>query len=80
MVGGANKGGGHGRRSGGHKARSVGAAAGGNPNGAILNDNDEVLQRKQRFKAWEKGYRDQHLKPNAWTDMYAKSAPLKGGS
>jgi hypothetical protein len=75
MVGGASKGGG--KRS--NKARSVGAAASSHPNGAILNDNDGKLQRRQRFKAWEKGYRDAHLKPNAWTAMYDKSpAPPKG--
>ena len=67
-------------KGGGNKARSVGAAAGGHPNGAILNDGDAKLQRKQRFKAWAEGYRDKKLKPNAWTAMYDKPAPLKGGS
>lgn len=65
--------------SGGGKGRSVGAAAaGGHPNGAILNDNDGKRQRRQRFKAWEQGYRDAKLKSNAWTDMYKSPAPLKG--
>ena len=63
-------------------ARSLGAAAGGgHPSGAILDDSDELLQQKQRFKAWSEGYRSKKkLKPNAWTAMYSKSpSPPKGG-
>lgn len=69
--------------SGGGKGRSVGAAAGGggHPNGAILNDGDGKRQRRKRFEAWAEGYRDQKLKPNAWTDMYKECPhPIKGGS
>jgi len=68
-----------GRSSGGDRSggrRSVGAAAGGGgkPNGAILDDTAEVLlQQKQRFKAWAKGYRDKKLKENAWTKMYSQA-------
>ena len=65
---GSNRGG-HGKSSG--KARSVGAAAAsGNPNGAILNDNDVEIQQQQRFKAWAKGYRDAKLKPNKFESLY----------
>ena len=62
-------------------ARSLGAAAGGGkPSGAILDDTAEVLlQQKQRFKAWAKGYRETKLKENAWTKMYKSSpSPIKG--
>lgn len=67
---GASKGGSRGK---GSKARSLGAAAASpKPSGAILDDNDEKLQAKQRFKAWAKGYREQHLKPDMWM-KYDKS-------
>ena len=63
-------------------ARSLGAAAGSSkPNGAILDDTAEVLlQRKQRFTAWAKGYREVKLKPNPQLEMiYDKSpSPMKG--
>ena len=61
-----------GSSKGGGKARSVGAAAkSGNPSGAILDDTAEVLlQQKQRFKAWAKGYRDVKLKPNKHESLY----------
>lgn len=61
--------------------RSVGAAGGGMPNGAILDDTAQILlQRRQRFDAWKKGYRQEHLKPNADLDMwYSKMAgPIMG--
>ena len=56
----------------GSKARSVGAAASKpGPSGAILDDTAEVLlQQKQRFKAWAKGYRDVKLKPNKHESLY----------
>lgn len=39
-------------------ARSVGAAAAsGKPNGAILNDDDNLQKHAKRFKDWAKGYR-----------------------
>ena len=68
--GGASKG--SNSSKGGGKARSVGAAAAkGSPNGAILDDTAEVLlQQKQRFKAWAKGYRDTKLKPNPHESLY----------
>jgi len=75
------KGGNNNKGSGGGRARSLGAAAGpAKPNGAILDDTAEVLlQQKQRFKAWAKGYRDSKLKENAWTKMYQNSPnPIKG--
>ena len=80
MAGGGNRGGGgRGARGG----RSLGAAAGGgHPSGAILDDSDELLQQKQRFKAWSEGYRSKKkLKPNAKLEMlYNKSpSPPKGG-
>ena len=61
-------------------ARSLGAAAGGGkPNGAILDDTAEVLlQQKNRFKAWAKGYRETKLKENAWTRLYKNSPAPKG--
>ena len=67
--GGASKGS---SSKGGGKPRSVGAAAGGGkPNGAILDDTAEVLlQQKQRFKAWAKGYRETKLKPNKHESLY----------
>ena len=69
-MAGANKGSGSGK--GGGKARSLGAAAGSSkPSGAILDDTAEVLlQQKQRFKAWAKGYREKKLKPNKHESLY----------
>lgn len=68
--------------SGKGMARSLGAAkAGGNPNGAILDDTTEILaMRSQRFKAWAKGHREKGLKENPWTSMY-KTTPnsIKAG-
>ncbi len=65
MAGNQSSGGRGAGKSGGKvgRARSLGAAAmGGNPSGAILDDTEEVLlQRKQRFKAWAKGYRDKSI-------------------
>ena len=60
--------------------RSVGAAGGGMPNGATLDDTAEILmQRRQRFDAWKKGYRQQPLKPNADLDMwYSKMSTPDG--
>lgn len=58
--------------------RSVGAAGGGKPNGAILDDTAEVLlDRSQRFKAWAKGYRDKKLKPNPIEGMYPRPVSWK---
>ena len=78
MAGSGGKGG------SGKGARSLGAAAGmgGKPSGAILDDTAEVLlQQKQRFKAWAKGYRQKSLKPNPQLEMlYDKSPTPKGGS
>jgi len=80
----AGKGGGGakgGNKGGSNRPRSLGAAAGpAKPNGAILDDTAEVLlQQKNRFKAWAKGYRDSKLKENAWTKMYQHSPnPIKG--
>jgi hypothetical protein len=73
MAGGASKGSGKG-------ARSLGAAAGrSGPSGAILDDTDEVLlQRKQRFKAWAKGFRETKLKPAAFESMYPQPVKWKG--
>ena len=67
--GGASK---SGSSAGGSKPRSLGAAAGGGqPSGAILDDTAEVLlQQKQRFKAWAKGYRETKLKPNKHESLY----------
>jgi len=76
--GGGGKGSGNMSRGAGGR-RSVGAAGGGKPNGAILDDTAEVLlQRKQRFAAWKKGYRDKSLTENAFTKMYKEPNPVKG--
>lgn len=67
----SNKGGG---RPTGSRARSVGAAGGGMPNGAILDDTAEVMaMRKQRFKAWAEGYRKQNLPSQDVCFDYSKS-------
>jgi len=52
-----------GSRPAGSRARSVGAAGGGgNPNGAILDDDKEIqTEQKLRFKAWKEGYRKKSL-------------------
>jgi len=75
---------GNGGKSGGKpsgsRARSVGAAGGGHPNGAILDDTAEVMaERSQRFKAWAKGYRDQRLKPNPKLVMLYDKSPSPDG-
>jgi hypothetical protein len=61
-------------------ARSLGAAKGNtSPSGAILDDTDEVLlQRKQRFKAWAKGFRETKLKPAAFENLYPQPVKWKG--
>jgi hypothetical protein len=60
---------------GGRPTRSVGAAAA-KPNGAILDDTAEVmLQRRQRFDAWKKGYRGKSLTENAFTKLYKNQNP-----
>ena len=47
----------------GSRARSVGAAGGGRPNGAILDDQQEMLtEQAKRFRAWKEGYRSNGLK------------------
>lgn len=68
---------GSGKGGGKSGARSLGAAAGsGKPSGAILDDTAEVLlQQKQRFKAWAKGYREQKLKPNPELCMLYDKSP-----
>lgn len=73
--GGSRGGSGKGGRTRGYK--SVGAAAmGGNPNGAILDDDDEVkLQQRQRFDAWKKGKRGTSLPENGWLKMYESPKP-----
>ena len=79
MPGGAKGNGKSGSRGGG-RARSLGAAAkGGSPSGAILDDTEEVLlQRKQRFKAWAKGYRDKSLKANPEPMFNYSKSPKPG--
>ena len=78
MASSSGKGSGNMTRGAGGR-RSVGAAGGGRPNGAILDDTAEVLlQRKQRFKAWAKGYREKKLTENAFTKLYKNSPPVKG--
>ena len=75
---GASKGSSSGK-GGNNKARSVGAAAGKpGPNGAILDDTAEImLQQKQRFKAWAKGYRETKLKPNKHESLYPRPVDWK---
>lgn len=79
MPGGNKGSSGKGGKSG--KARSVGAAAtGNNPSGAILDDTDEILSdRSQRFRAWAKGYRHKHLKPNPKLVMLYSKSPSPDG-
>ena len=46
----------------GSRARSVGAAGGGKPNGAILDDTQELqTEQRKRFNAWKEGYRSKSL-------------------
>ena len=78
MASSSGKGSGNMSRGAGGR-RSVGAAGGGRPNGAILDDTAEVLlQQRQRFRAWAKGYREKKLTENAFTKLYKNSPPVKG--
>lgn len=46
----------------GSHARSVGAAGGGKPNGAILDDSQQIQSEfRKRFDAWKEGYRSKSL-------------------
>jgi len=78
MASSSGKGSGNMTRGAGGR-RSVGAAGGGRPNGAILDDTAEVLlQQSQRFRAWAKGHREKKLTENAFTKLYKNSPPVKG--
>jgi hypothetical protein len=51
-----------GSKPAGSRARSVGAAGGGKPNGAILDDTREIqTEQRKRFNAWKEGYRKKSL-------------------
>ena len=75
----ASKGSNMSKGSGGR--RSVGAAGGGLPNGAILNDDSgPVVGRSLAFKEWAKAYRAKKLKSNPSLAMtYDKSPSPTGG-
>lgn len=78
--GGASKGSGTMSR-GAYGRRSVGAAGGGLPNAAILDDTFEVkLGVDDNFRSWAKRYRKKKsLKPNDAADWFGgMTSPIKG--